>query len=197
MNDCIYCRHCTRTQCDIACPTYIETQFWLERCNIQLNNPVFKMSDEDILDSVRIVNNGLGRITHIASNNTNYKADCLAYVSICLHGRGTALNHGIYHLNFSEYLDELKHSWQTRYESEKLQFMKIWSDSCNYLIISHLDFIKFGDFESQLLLQLMNSRKVPNKATFIVTPGIHKLVYNKDSVFFTRFVEELKEAKDE
>ena len=54
--------------------------------------------------------------------------------------------------------------------------MKIWSSAANYLIISHLDYINFKDFESQTLLGLLQSREGVKKSTFIVIPKSSNLI---------------------
>lgn len=169
MIDCIYSPYCTYKQCDLACPTHAEISYWMERCNIDMNNPVLHASPEKI-KLVRNILDDNRSIQIINANDTVLTADLICYCSICLYGKNTALNGGIYNLNYSEYIESIKRSWQTKYESEELEFMRIWSNSSDRLIISHMDYVKFNDFECQTLLTLMQSRDKPNKHTYIVVP---------------------------
>lgn len=171
MVDCIYTPFCTYKQCDLACPIHAEISYWMERCNLDMNSSVLHESQKR-LDLVKpIVENTTRPIQVIKSVTPVATADLISYYAICLYGHGTALNGGIYNLNYSEYLEETKRSWQTKYEPEDLEFMRIWSNSSDYLVISHLDYVKFNDFESQTLLNLMQSRDKPNKFTYIVIPN--------------------------
>lgn len=195
MFDCIYTAHCIRDVCDLACQVHTEIQYWMERCDIKINNPILHCDDSKIAKAQQLIESNTGKLVTVKSKDTAEFGDILSYVAICLHGRGTALTHGIYKLNFSEFMDEIKHSWQTHSDSNKLEFMKIWANSENYLIIVGLDYIKFGDFESQTLLQLIQSRRSPEKSTFVVIPESESLVGANNSIFFTRLMDVLEEAK--
>lgn len=163
-------------QCDLACPIHAEISYWMDRCNIYMDNPILNSDPRLISSAVRVLEDNKGSSVFVRSDNTVETADRLAYCAICLHGRGTGLSHGIYNLNFSLYVDEIKRSWQTRSESEDLEYMRIWSNSSTYLIVSHMDFVKFGDFESQTLLGLLQQRMSPSKTTLCVIPDKNKLV---------------------
>jgi len=62
--------------------------------------------------------------------------------------------------------------------------VKIWSENAKVLIISNFDFVNFGDFESQTLLNLLQTRQVEGKTTILVSPPISQLVSSKSSMFF-------------
>ena len=193
MNDCIYTSDCMWRQCDLACPKHAEISYWMERCGVTMDSPVLKMDSQILESAVKFVEDNTGHIkTYITKDSTVIQAELLSYCAICLHGRGTQFSHGIYNLNFAEYLDELRQTWQTKYDSEKLQYMKIWSQSATYLIISHLDYVRFSDFECQTLLMLLQNREKPEKSTFIVTPPLSELVGNGS--FFPRLTRKLEEA---
>ena len=141
---------------------------------------------------IEIIEGGAGKLSVFRSKSPETATDTLAYCAICLHGRGTALKKGIYVLNYAEYIDEIKRSWQSKYESEDLQFMRIWSNSANYLIISGIDYVKFGDFECQTLLRLIQDRRNPSKSTYIVY-GKENLIGTSD--FFGRLLSIMKGAE--
>lgn len=192
MIDCIYSPHCTWKQCDLACPIHAEISYWMERCNIDMSNPVLKCGKQAIDKAMSIIQSREGKLSVFRSKNPDIAADTLAYCAICLHGRGTALSHGIYSLNFANYIDETKRSWQSKYEPEDLEFMRIWSNSASYLIVSGLDYVKFGDFECQTLLRLLQDRRSTTKSTYIVY-GKENLVGSSD--FFGRLLSLLKGAE--
>lgn len=192
MVDCIYSPHCTWKQCDYACPIFAEISYWMERCNIDIRNPVLKSDQAAIDKGIEIIEGGAGKLSVFRSKSPETATDTLAYCAICLHGRGTALKKGIYVLNYAEYIDEIKRSWQSKYESEDLQFMRIWSNSANYLIISGIDYVKFGDFECQTLLRLIQDRRNPSKSTYIVY-GKENLIGTSD--FFGRLLSIMKGAE--
>lgn len=194
MYDCIYTAHCTRNRCDQACPVRAEIGYWMDRCKISMNNPVLKIDQEQLRKCTELLENNAGKVNVYRAKNTVATADLFCYCAICMHGSNTGLTHGVYNLNFSAFLDETKKSWQTKYESETLEFMKIWTDSSSYLIISHLDYINFGDFESQMLLTIMQSRREADKSTYIITPSSGNLI-GKGNGFYPRLLDELKGAE--
>ena len=51
------------------------------------------------------------------------------------------------------------------------------------MIISNFDYVKFGDFESQTLLNLIQSRQTDGNITILVSPPINSLVYGKSRFF--------------
>ena len=194
MHDCIFTPYCLRPYCDLSCSVHAEISYWMERCNISMDNPVLHSSIESIQYCTSILEENKGKFVVVKCKDTVEFGDLLSYVAICLYGRGTALTHGIYKLNFAEYIEEIKHSWQLKSEPESLEFMRIWANTENYLIINGIDFVKFGDFESQTLLQLIQSRRSPQKCTILVVPERDSLVGNNTSLFFTRLKNLLQEA---
>lgn len=194
MFDCIYGERCIRTQCDLACPLHAEITYWMERCNITLSNPVLRIDTEQLNKCKSMVQNNTDGVFTYRAKNTVATADLFTYCAICLHGIGTNMRNGIYQLNFSEYIDENRKTWSTRTESEKLEFMKIWSNTSKDLIISHLDYVSFGDYECQMLLTLIQSRRLPGKTTYIIIPSETELV-GRNSSFYSTMINELKESE--
>ena len=119
-------------------------------------------------------------------------AKAFCYCAICLYGQGTAFSGGVYHLNFHKYIDEIKKSWNTRYETDWLEYARLWSMSSDYLIISHMDYIKFNDFESQTLLSILQERSKPDKTTIVVVPKLNQIV--GEGNFYATLISRLKEV---
>lgn len=195
MHDCIYTSLCDKQNCDRSCARNAEISFWMERCNIEMRNNILKNTSE-FTKYRQIIESSLGTVKVVSAKDTVKSGDFLSYVAICLHGVGVAFSNGIFKLNFSEYIEALKNSWNSRYESESLEYMRIWLRSERYVIINGMDYVRFGDFESQTLLQIMQSRRSENQATILVIPGIDQLVGAPTSVFFTRLIDKLNEVKD-
>lgn len=196
VHNCIYTSLCDKQNCDRSCARNAEISYWMERCNIEMNNPILKNTSEFTVYR-NIIDNSIGKIKIVNAKDTVKSGDFLCYVAISLHGTGLAFSKGIYKLNFSEYIEKLKDSWNSRYESESLEYMRIWLKSERYVIINGMDYVRFGDFESQTLLQIMQSRRSVDQSTILVIPGIDQLVGVPTSVFFTRLIDKLNEVKDQ
>lgn len=194
MFDCIYSAYCIKPSCDNACHVHAETCYWMERCGITINNPVLHISIDQLNQCVKLLDDNVGKVNVYRAKNTLATADLFCYCAICKYGHGTGLNGGVYNLNFSKYVEEIRKSWRTRYESEELDFMRIWTDSSEFLIISRLDYVNFTDFESQTLLSIMQSRSQPGKSTYIITPSEANLIGKGDG-FYPRLLRQLKEAE--
>lgn len=195
MHNCIYTSLCDKQNCDRSCARNAEISYWMERCNIDMHNPVLRNSP-DFTKYCQLIESSLGKTKVVSAKDTVKSGDFLCYIAICLHGTGLAFSKGIYKLNFSEYIEQLKSSWNSRYESDSLEYMRIWLKSERYVIINGMDYVRFGDFESQTLLQILQSRRSENQATILVIPGIDQLVGVSTSVFFIRLIDKLNEVKD-
>ena len=169
--------------CDKSCPKLVETTYLLERNDINIDSHVFSENPEiykTIDDSFSEIKNGFGVLV---SNDTVRYSNILTYLNICKYWKGSRLHCDVYNLRYSRYLDKLKETWNGGVESEDLQYMKIWSNSAKVLIISNFDYVKFGDFESQTLLNLIQSRQTDGNTTILVSPPINSLVYGKSRFF--------------
>lgn len=184
MYNCIFTSHCMEVFCDKSCPTLAETSYLLERNNISIDNDVFRASDEKISESLRILNQCDKRLGAVVSSDTISTADLLTYCAICQNWRGSKLHCVVYNLRYSKYLDLTKKSWSMKSEPDELEYMRIWAESCKVLIVSNMDYINFGDFESQILLNLLQTRQSNRLTTIFVIPSIQNLLSNKSSSFF-------------
>ena len=195
MYNCIFTAHCTEPICDQSCPVLAETSYLLERNNINMNNKVFSAPDDKMQKMLGILAAADGRFgTYIVpSDETSfYSADLLTYCAICKYWKGSRLHCMVYNLKYSKFVDELKKSWSGSGESELLEYMKIWSESAKVLIISNFDYVNFGDFESQTILNLLQTRQMNNLTTIMVSPQIGTLVSSKNSTFFTMLASLMK-----
>lgn len=192
MNNCIFTAHCSELTCDKSCPIFTETSYLLERNGLSFTNPVFKSDSSSIEFMNSVLENtsrGIGRCTvtkkappAVQRMTTVERADLLTYCAICLNWRGSRLHCNVYHLRYSMYLQNLRDSWGGR-APESLEYMKIWAESSKILIISNLDFVNFGDFESQTLLNLVQNRQASGFTTYFVVPNQGKVIVKDKSPF--------------
>ena len=196
MNNCIFSAHCSEMYCDQSCPAFVETSYLLERNNLSFSNPVFSKYYDQIDSISKFIDDNMDTVcTYVADKNlqTNEIADLITYCAICKFWKGSQLHCTVYNLRYSKYLDEIKKSWNGKSDSEVLDYMKIWSESCKILIISNFDFVKFSDFESQTILNLLQSRRSSGYTTILVSPSISNIITGNSS-FASMFVKMLKET---
>lgn len=196
MYNCIFTSHCTEYFCDKSCPTLAETSYLLERNNISMDSDVFKASDADVNKMFKILSKCAGKVgAHVVRNGETLKdAELLTYCAICQNWQGSRLHCNVYNLKFSKYIEDVKKSWGMKAEPEELQYMTIWARTAKVLIISNLDYVNFGEFESQTLLNLLQGRASDKLTTIFVIPPVNLLVSTKSSVFFNNLKNQLNEA---
>ena len=180
MNDCIFSAHCSELVCDRSCPILAETTYLLERNEIQMSSDVFHAKKESIIRCMNVLDVGSSNdIVTYACEDTIQFSELLTYCAICRFWKGNQLHCNVYNLKLSKFLEETKQSWSKKFEPESLEYTKIWMNSAKVLIVSALDYVNFKDFECQTLLNLLQSRKISQKSTIIVTPSVNSLVgYN-------------------
>lgn len=198
MYNCIFTGHCIEDEmCNTSCPILAQTSYLLERNDIKMTSPVFKMSDSDLRKYSKVLFESAGKTTCAVVGNgdfTNLAADALTYCAICENWRGSQLHCTVYNLRFNQYLETLQGSWSFGDDSsDKLSQLKIWVSNARVLIISNLDFINFKDFQSQTLLSLLQSRVSLDKSTIVVAPPITSLV--GDGQFFAKLTSILTKQK--
>lgn len=198
MYNCIFTGHCIEEQpCNTSCPTLAQTSYLLERNDIKMTSPVFKMSDAELRKYYKVLYDSAGKTTCAVVANgdfTNQAADALTYCAICENWRGSQLHCTVYNLKFNQYLETIQSSWSFGDDSsDKVSQMKIWVSHARVLIVSNLDFINFKDFQSQTLLSLLQSRVSLDMSTIIVSPPINSLV--GDGQFFVKLTSILSRQK--
>lgn len=199
MHNCIFTPYCTEAFCDRSCPMLAETSYLLERNNLGLNSFVFTDTSIDYAASQALLakidkSTGLYAVTGASRRTTSQYADIFTYTAICNNWQGSRLHCTVYNLKYAKYLDDLKKSWSAKSEPESLEYSRIWAESAKVLIISGVDYVNFGDFESQTLLNLLQVREDGEHTTLIVSPPISDLVSNKASRFFTLLKTKLIDA---
>ena len=197
MYNCIFNAHCTEVFCDKSCPTLVETSYLLERNGISMSSFVFSESQKNIDKMLSVLDKSKNRLGAYVANdslNTVQAAELLSYCAICQNWKGSRLHCNVYNLKYSKYLEELKKSWSMKSEPESLEYMRIWSESAKVLIVSNIDYVNFGDFESQTLLNLIQNRMTGDLTTIIVTPPLKDLVSGKPSIFFKSLKTKISEA---
>lgn len=194
MHDCIFTSHCTEVFCDKSCPTYVETSYLLERNGIDMNSDVFKEFYSKLDDvTTKLSKSESGIQTFFVNSKDSVKvAEFITYCEICKNWRGSRLHCTVYNLRYSKYIDDVKKSWSMKGEHEELEYIRIWIETAKVLIISHMDYVKFSDFEIQTLLNLLQSRQSGDKKTIIISPPVNRLVTSGGSSS-NMFFESLKQ----
>lgn len=171
MRNCIFTAHCTEPFCDRSCPTFVETTYLLERNGINLNNSVFQAEDASVLKSLNVLAKFQGSFGALKCEDTLKWADLLTYCAICQNWKGSQLHCTVFNLRYAKYLDELKKSWSGP-TPDSLEMTQIWMQTAKILIVSNLDYVNFGDFESQTLLNTIQLRAAENLTTIVVVPSL-------------------------
>ena len=199
MYNCIYSGHCVEDgECSVSCPILAQTSYLLERNNISMNNPVFKLSQTDMnmyADLLASCSGKLATVTVKSGVMTNLAADALTYCAVCENWKGSQLHCVVYNLKFAQYLEEMTKGWSPYNNSSDTlaEYMKIWATKAKVLIVSNIDFVNFKEFQSQTLLSLLQARVNSDNTTIIVSPPISSLV--GEGQFFGRLTETLKRQK--
>lgn len=186
MYNCIFSGFCVEPSCDQSCPILAQTSYLMDRNNLSIKSLVLRANSKDLDKCNKHLDMFDGKLSTYLSHDTAVDADLLTYCAICRNWRGSQLHCTVYNLKFSKFLDDTKQSWSKKSDPESLEYIRIWSESAKVLIISNIDFVNFGDFESQTLLNIIQSRRELGKSTIIVTPPIGQLVNKPGSVFFDR-----------
>lgn len=194
MDNCIFTGHCTEPFCDQSCPALAETSYLLDRNGISMKSRVFSAKPEAIRRHMDYLKKYEGHFTVMSSTDTVADAELLTYCAICTNWRGSRLHCNVYNLKLSKYLEDTKQSWSRKAEPEELEYIRIWCEAAKVLIISNMDFVRFNDYEAQVLLNIIQSRDVVDKTTIVVSPPVAQLVGVRDSAFFSRLTTILREA---
>ena len=202
MLKCPYNNSCIKAECDLACSEFSEFTHWCNRCNISLSSPAISASFEKIKladdlikqahDDEYLEGSNYIHLSVYRGDNNPLMSDLVSYIAICKYCEHKGFYNGVYKLNFSKYIDEIKKSWTTRQDSIDLENMKIWIQSSNYLVVYNLGLVRFGDFESQTLLTILQDRYDIEKHTiFIMEKGKSALLGKPDSMFYAKLKREV------
>ncbi len=172
MANCIFSAHCMELICDQSCPILAETTYLLDRNALKFDSFVFTPNEFDVNKILDIYDKyEQSVVTVVPKNSTTVRcADMFTYCGICKYWKGSRLHCDVYHLKFAKYLESLKLTWNNKSEPEDLTYMKIWSESAKVLVVSNFDYVNFGDFECQTLLNLIQTRQAANRMTILISP---------------------------
>lgn len=184
MYNCIFTGFCVNGECDKACPDYVESTYLLERNGISLKSNVFHADPKQIQKYFNIINNSDGRLTTVIANNTNEASELLTYCGICKYWKHSRLHMVVYNLRFSQYIDSIQKSWNTKGAAKESEYAEIWSEKAKLLIISNIDYVNFKEFQCTTLLSLIQNRDAKGLGTIIVSPQIKALA--GDGNFFSQ-----------
>lgn len=174
VKDCVFDSYCTFPLCDRSCPRWAQMDYLMMRNDLTSTSRPFQMKEEVLRKYVDVYESGVGTTTVVTSRDTIKDAEVMAYVSVCNNWEKSAMRVRAYHLVFSKYVDDLQSSWSGT-KSDDLQYVELWSKSCNVLVVSGIDYVNFKDFQSQLILQLIQDREREGKTTFVVSPRVEQL----------------------
>ena len=198
MLNCPYSTTCCKFICDFACKEFSEYEHWMNRCDLFQSNPAEFSTSKEIQQASFKLNEVLHDSSTqnklaIQSSNPIKDADLISYLIICEYCRNIGMYNGIYKLNFSQYLDEIKNSWSYKNNSQRLDDIKLWIRTSKYLVIYNLGLIRFGDFESQTMLSIFQERYARDKITLIILDEGKNCITGKfDSIFFNKLKSEFK-----
>jgi len=183
MHNCIFTGFCVNGECDKACPDYVQSSYLLEKNNISLKSNVFHADPKLLQKYTSIVNaSDEKKLITVVANNTNEASELLTYCGICKHWKHSRLHMIVYNLRFSQYLEGIQKSWNTKGMTEEVEYIKIWAETAKLLIISNIDYVNFKEFQCQTLLSLLQNRDANGLSTIIVTPQLTSLA--GDGIFF-------------
>lgn len=183
---CPFKQYCRKAICKNVCADWAEIQYLLERNNLDKNSEIYSTSAKDFqkLSEWLTVASTTHRV--VISDNTVDTASRLTYAAICQYWKGNAFHCAVYNLNFMEYLNRTQQSWAGG-NDEDLEYINIFIQKAKVLIISNIDFVQFKDYQAQMLLNIVNNRKIYNQSTITVAPKLNSLVGS--GTFFARMKE--------
>lgn len=194
-------KNCIESQCDGSCPLYAQFSYLLERNGIQDNGRCELLTESEINKYLKIFENiskystdydrdPIGSI--ITNKSTIDIANQLTYCAVWNNWKGSQLHCTVYNLNFSKYIELTKQSWSND-SSDDAEYVKIWAETAKILVISGIDFVNFKEFQSQLMLSLLQTRLQKRLATIIVSPNVSSLI--GDGPFFAKICDIIRKNK--
>lgn len=170
--------------CGPACPMWNLTESLMSKNNLIDRNVPSMITPQIIKQCKRIFEEAMeypsSAIMCVSKQLSSHEfADVFTYYAICMLWRMYVGRTAVYNLNFSNYIDNEKDSWNINGDNidPELQFKRnIISGKVdgtikkNMLIISGIDYINFKDFESGQLLKVLGTRRTNQMPTVVVGP---------------------------
>lgn len=192
-HQCMYCNICTEYECNFTCIKGVTSQYYVDASNFPLYSSEFMnfYTDEDLVRFGNIIKDHRRGYGVVVSKGRKYLSDAFFYAAMVIENYHSLYWPEAFMLNYRKYTDSYKRSWTTGEEPDSLQETRYNAEHCCTLIITGLDTMIFGDFESQTLLALLEDRNKAKQSTIIVMSDVDNINTNSRST--TTFVRSLRE----
>lgn len=184
--DCVFAETCDKLRCDYTCGEDVMFNYILNKSGIQTIEDKY---DEDVLiRDQKMLSEHHGNLVCVETNDVVGKTREFVYIYACKL-RGTKAN--VVHISYSSYIQQIRDSW-TYGGTEDLEHIQVRLRKWTVAVISGIDYCMFKDFESQTLLNIIESRRMEGLTTIILTRSLTNIHGN--SVFLSPLKEQLKEV---
>ena len=184
--DCVFAETCDKLRCDYTCGEDVMFNYILNKSGIQTIEDKY---DEDVLiRDQKMLSEHHGNLVCVETNDVVGKTREFVYIYACKL-RGTKAN--LVHISYSSYIQQVRDSW-TYGGTEDLEHIQVRLRKWTVAVISGIDYCMFKDFESQTLLNIIESRRMEGLTTIILTRSLTNIHGN--SVFLSPLKEQLKEV---
>lgn len=192
-HQCMYCNICTEYECNFTCIKGVTSQYYVDASNFPLYSSEFMnfYTDEDFVKFGNIIKDHRRGYGVVVSKGRKYLSDAFFYAAMVIENYHSLYWPEAFMLNYRKYTDAYRRSWTTGEEPDSLQEARYNAEHCCTLIITGLDTMIFGDFESQTLLALLEDRNKAKQSTIIVMSDVDSINTNSRST--TTFVRSLRE----
>lgn len=190
---CMYCNICTEYECNFTCIKGVTSGYYVDASNFPLYSSEFMnfYTDEDFVKFGKIIKDHRRGYGVVVSKGRKYLSDAFFYAAMVIENYHSLYWPEAFMLNYRKYTDSYRRSWTTGEEPDSLQEARYNAEHCCTLIITGLDTMIFGDFESQTLLALLEDRNKAKQSTIIVMSDVDNINTNSRST--TTFVRSLRE----
>ena len=192
-HQCMYCNICTEYECNFTCIKGVTSQYYVDASNFPLYSSEFMnfYTDEDFVRFGKVIKDHRRGYGVVVSKGRKYLSDAFFYAAMVIENYHSLYWPEAFMLNYRKYTDSYRRSWTTGEEPDSLQEARYNAEHCCTLIITGLDTMIFGDFESQTLLALLEDRNKAKQSTIIVMSDVDSINTNSRST--TTFVRSLRE----
>lgn len=166
---CPFAAACDSPRCDYSCNRTSTLEAMIRHSEIDPNR-LGKVSPEAISMIESYMQKFSGRTGMVLCNkDSKWLADLYSWVAICKLSRYYGSDIAVFHLNFNQYVQNIRSGNWGRGESERMSLMRYFIRTARVLVISGLEYIQWYDTESQTLLQVIGDReRNSNFSTVIV-----------------------------
>lgn len=166
---CPFCAACDRPRCDYSCNRTSTLVSMMDLSEIKPTS-LGKVTPEAIQMIEAYMDKFDGTTGMVLCNkDSKWLADLYTWVAICKLARYYGSDMTVFHLNFNQYMQNLRAGNWGKGESEKMSITRYLVRTVKVLVISGLEYIQWYDMESQTLMQLIGDReRNTNFSTVIV-----------------------------